>query len=371
MPLRVLNLVWKEIVQFVRDRLMTTFIFMLPILQLALLAQATGQRIGNLGVAVLDQDHSAVTRRLITSLDNREELAVRYHVEDPDQLQALLDRGDADVGVIFPQGLARALADPTDTAQVQVVVDGSNAVVGGVALRAVGAAFSRYEQERLRGRTPSAVPRIELRVVTYYNPTYNTRHFAIPAQVGFITYQITLAVASLGLARERELGTLEQLIVTPLSRLELVLGKAIPAFIIGAVNFLLMLGVTVHIFGVPMRGSVGLLFALTLLFIVAEIGWGVLISAMARTQQQAILLVFILAMVDMSFSGFMVPVKNLPGTLQWIARAVPMYHYLVVIRAVMLKGATLETLWPHALALVGLGTVILSISVRGVSRRLD
>ncbi len=371
MLLRIWNLVWKEIIQFSRDRLMTAFIFSLPLIQLALLAQATERRIGDLKVAVLDQDRSAVSRALISDLDNREELAVRYYVDDLEQLQALLDAGEADVGVVFPRGLARDLADPIRSPQVQVLVDGSNAVVGGIASGAVSAVFARYEQERLEARGIATGPPIDLRIATYYNPTYNTRYFAIPAQVGFIVYQITLAVASLGLARERELGTLEQLIVTPLSRLELVLGKAIPAFLIGVVNFVFLLGVTVHVFRVPMRGSVGLLLFLTLPFIVAEIGWGVLISAMARTQQQAILFVFILAMGDISFSGFLVPVKNLPGVLQWLAQVVPMYHYLVVIRSVMLKGATLVTLWPHALALFTLALVILSISVHGVSQRLD
>ncbi len=371
MMFRVLNLVWKEIVQFARDRLMTAFIFTLPLVQLLLMAQATERRIADLKVVVLDQDRSAVSRTLISDLDNREELAVRYYVDDLEELQAYLDQGKVDVGVIFPRGLARDLADPVRVPQVLVLIDGSNAVVGGIAEGAVNAVFAQYEQEQRQAQGIAVASPIDLRITTYYNPTYNTRYFAIPAQVGFIVYQITLAVASLGLARERELGTLEQLIVTPLSRVELVLGKAIPAFIIGVVNFLFLLGVTVHVFNVPMRGSVLLLLFLTLPFIIAEIGWGVLISAMARTQQQAILFVFILAMTDISFSGFLVPVKNLPGGLRWIAQAVPMYHYLEIIRSVMLKGATLLNLWPHALALFGLAVGILSISIRGVSQRLD
>lgn len=368
---RILNLVWKETLQFARDRMLTAFLFLLPLLQLALLAQATGRRVGDLKVAVLDRDHSSVTRELIAQLDNREELQVVSFVEDEVDLHRMLDRGQVDAGVILPAGLARELSDPYRTPQVQVIVDGSNMLVGSVALAATSAVFTEYGQQILERQGLSAAPPIDLRVATYYNPTYNTRHFAIPAQVGFITYQITLAVASLGLARERELGTLEQLIVTPLSRLELVLGKAVPALLVGASNFLLMLAVTIHIFRVPMRGSVGLLFVLTLAFVVAEIGWGMLISAASRTQQQAILLVFILAMVDISFSGYLVPVKNLPRFLQWIAQAVPMYHYLAIIRGIMLKGAGLDTLWTHALALIGLGIAILGVSVRGVSRQLD
>jgi ABC-2 type transport system permease protein len=368
---RIWNLVWKEVVQFARDRMLTAFIFLLPILQLVLLAQATGSRIGDLGVAVLDLDRSPVSRQLTTDLDNREELAVRHLVEGEDELRDLLDRGTVDGGVILPRGLAADLADPSRSSQVKVIVDGSNSVAGSVTLRAASAAISDHGRRLLEGRGLQAAQPVDLRVMTYYNPTRDIRHFTIPAQVGFIIYQITLAVASLGLARERELGTLEQLIVTPLGRLELVVGKAIPALIIGALNFLLMLGVAVAVFGVPLRGSVLLLFALTTLFILAEIGWGIFISGVARTQQQAILFVFVLAMVDVAFSGYMVPVKNLPGLLRLFSRLVPLYHYLVIIRAVMLKAATVSTLWPHALALAGLGAATLGVSVRGVSQRLD
>ena len=261
---------------------MTTFIFLLPLLQLALLAQATGQRIGNLRLAVLDLDGSAASRQLVASLDNREELQVRCFVLDEAQLRELLDRGRVDAGVILPRGLAQDLLDVGRTAQVQVVVDGSNSVVGSIALSAANAAILDGVHGWLRAEAPAAGPLIDLQVATYYNPTSNIRHFTIPAQVGFITYQIALAVAALSLARERELGTLEQLIVSPIARLELVLGKAIPAFIIGVFNFLLMLGVAVHFFQVPLRGSLWLLLAITMLFVAAVVGWGLLISATAR-----------------------------------------------------------------------------------------
>ncbi|MBN1955522.1 MAG: ABC transporter permease [Anaerolineae bacterium] len=371
MLLRISNLVWKEIIQFIRDRMMAAFIFMLPILQLMLMAQATGTRIGNLSVAVLDLDHSRVSRQLIAQLDNRQELNVRYFATTEQELQQMLDRGQIDAGVILPRGLALELDGVGRTAQVHMIVDGSNSIVGSVAMSAAGSALLEYGQEMLEERGETTQPLIDLNVVTYYNPAYETRPFTIPAQLGFITYQITLAVASLGLARERELGTLEQLVVAPLSRLELVIGKAAPALIVAGSNFLLLLGVAIHIFAVPMRGSMAILLGMTTLFIASEIGWGVLISAASRTQQQAILLVFILAIVDVTFSGYLVPVKNLPGPLRLVALVVPLYHYMIIVRAVMLKGAGLATLWPHAVALVGLGAAILGISARGVSRRLD
>ncbi len=370
-PLRISNLVWKEIIQITRDRAMIIMVFLFPLLQLSLMAQATGTRVGDLRLAVLDLDRSSVSRELITALDNREELALWYYVSSPDELYDLLNRGKADVGVIFPRGFGEDMEDPTRTAQVQMIVDGSNSVVGSIAVAGGNGALGDYGMERLAERGFSVQSPIDFRVVTYYNPDYDTRAFTIPAQVGFITYQITLVVASLGLARERELGTLEQLIVAPVTRLELVVGKAVPALIAGVINFALMMGVAVYLFRIPMRGSLPFLFGMTVLFVMAEIGWGGLISAASRTQQQAILLVFIMAMMDITFSGYLVPVRNLPGALRLIAQVVPMYHYLAVIRAVMLKGATLATLWPHALALAGLGVAILFLSMRGISQRLD
>ncbi len=371
MAIRIGNLVWKELLQLARDWLLTAFLFILPLLQLILLARATGRGIKEEPVIVLDRDRSAVVRQLALRLDNREELAIREWVDSEEVLTDRLERGMARVGIIFPPGFAEDLAHPTRTATVQVIVDGSSDTAASIALSAVQTVFADYTRARLREVGISPDPLVDLRIVTYYNPAYDVRKFAIPAQVGFITYQITLVIASLGLARERELGTLEALIVAPLGRTEIVLGKAIPAFLIGMLNFLFLLAVALFVFHVPLRGSFLLLLALTVPFLLAEISWGVIISSVSRTQQQAILFVFMLALTDLTFSGYLVPVKNLSLVLQWVARLVPMYHYLTVIRAILLKGATLTDLWPHALALVLLASVITVIAVRRVSRRLE
>jgi ABC-2 type transport system permease protein len=189
--------------------------------------------------------------------------------------------------------------------------------------------------------------------------------------LGFIVYQITLAVAALGLARERELGTLEQLMVTPLRRIELTLGKGIPAVIIGGGNFALMYAISLGLFRIPMNGSPLLLAALTLVFITAVVGLGVTISAVSRSQQQAILFVFIQALVDMTFSGFLVPVKNMPAALQTVSRFVPLQYYLAVVRSIMLKGATLDVLWPQALALVALSLAMGLVALRSVAWQVE
>ena len=371
---RIWNLMLKEFVQFFRDWLMTTFILTLPALQLILLAQATNSRISDLCVAALDLDRSNHSRQLITALDNRRELNVCYHPAALADTHRLLDQGEAALAVIIPAGFASDLADISRTPNVQLVTDGSNSVPASVALSGAQGAISSFATNLAKetgffGNNPAAA--VDLRTTVRFNPEFNFKFFSIPAQVGFIIYQVTLTVASIGLARERELGTLEQLLVIPLRRVELVIGKAIPALVIGAINSLVMLAVAVFIFQVPLRGSLPLLFILTLLFIAAEIGYGILISGIARTQQQAILFVFVLAMVDMTFSGYMVRIKNLPSALQAIAQLVPFHHYLTIIRGIMLKGAGLDALWPHAAAMLLMGLLITTVAVRNLSRSLD
>jgi len=372
---RIWTLVWKEFIQLLRDWLMTTFILTLPVLQLVLLAQATVSRISALRVAVLDMDRSSVSRQLFKALDTRRELDVYHTPATLDETRRILDQGEATLAVVIPAGLAADVADATRTPRVQLIADGSNKVPARHAISAAQETIAGFAADRLAGRVAtcglSADPLIDVRTTVRFNPTFNVKFFTVPAQVGFIVYQVTLVVASIGLARERELGTLEQLMVVPLRRVELVIGKAIPALLMGALNFLLMLAVAVFGFHVPMRGSLLLLFAMTVLFILTEIGYGVFISGLARTQQQAILLVFVLAMVDMTFSGYLVRVKNLPAVLQAIAQIVPFHHYLTIVRAVMLKGSGMDVLWPHALAMPLMGLLVTAVAVRNLSRNLD
>jgi ABC-2 type transport system permease protein len=182
---------------------------------------------------------------------------------------------------------------------------------------------------------------------------------------------VALIVAALGITRERELGTLEQLLVTPLRRVELIVGKAIPAVVVASVNFFIVFLIVNQGFELPMRGSFTLLFALSVLFIIAEVGWGLMISAFSHTQQQAVLFVFVLAMTDVAFSGYTVPVERLPQAMQWIAQLFPFQHYLQILRGVMLRGADLSTLWPQALALVILAIGSMSVALFALRRRLD
>jgi ABC-2 type transport system permease protein len=205
----------------------------------------------------------------------------------------------------------------------------------------------------------------------WFNESLSEAFYTLPSELGFMLYMVALMVAALGIARERELGTLEQLLVMPLTRLELMLGKAVPAVLIAYLNFLLMLAGTVYIFGVPMRGSLALLLTLAFIYILAELGRGLLISVLSRTQLQALLIVFMMAMVDMVFSGYAVPVESMPRFFRLAANVFPIHHWMIIMRGIMLKGTGLGVFWPHMLAILVLGVLITLGALAGFRAALD
>jgi ABC-2 type transport system permease protein len=369
---RILNLIGKELTQFGRDRLLTLFLLTAPALQLVLMARSVERGITNQPVVIVDLDRSQVSRRLAVELDNTEDLAVRYQAEDLEEMRALLDSGRARLAVVIPAGLASNLQRPDSLPQtIQVIVDATNTMAASVTLSTAQGVLLRFSSDLAASYGLAAPEIVDFRTNLRFNPTLDARDYTVPAQLGFIIYQVTLTVAALGLSRERELGTLEQLMVTPFRRFELVLGKGLPAVAIGTLNFAVMYAISLTVFRLPMQGSLLLLGALTVVFIVAVVGWGVTLSALSRTQQQAMLLVFIQAMIDVAFSGFLVPVKNMPAFLQTISRFVPLQYYLTIVRSIMLKGAGLQTLWPQALALAVLSLIMSAVAFRSVARQLE
>jgi ABC-2 type transport system permease protein len=368
---RVWTLAVKEFIQLVRDRGMAAFLLIFPIAQLVLLAQATGRGIHDLPLAILDQDRSEQSRLLAQALDNVPEFVWRFAPADGAALSGLIQQGQATAGVVIPAGFGTRLISRTEPAEAQVVIDGSNTVAARAAQNAAEGVINDFIGRTLAEHASEVEGPLRVYAAARYNPSLSSHLFTIPAQMGFIVYQVTLAVASLAFARERELGTLEQLLVTPLRRFELISGKAVLAWLIGGLDFVLMYGVVLQLFQIPNRGSFLLLLCLSLVFVAVEIGYGVLISSFAHTQQQAILSVFLLAMLDMALSGYLVPVKNMPGIFRWLAQASPLQYYLLIIRAIMLKGAGLSVLWPQVLGLVVIGGVVGGTAVRTATRSLE
>ena len=370
---RTWHVIVKELLHFRRDRVLTTFLFVFPLVQLVLVAQTAGSNVSNLPLSVWDQDHSAASRAVISALDNTTELALRYLPASMDEVQRLLDAGQSVAAVVIPPGFAADLNRGSSPA-VQVIIDGSSVAAGSSALAAAEGAINSALIRRLSGAADVAKALagiVDLQTLVRFNPEANSKFVAIPGLFAFVVYQIAMVVASVTLVRERELGTLEQLAVTPVRRIELLTGKGLPAILVGSVNFVVLLAVVVGVFSIPMRGSYALLFALSTLFIVAEVGVGLLISAVSRSQQQAILLVFPLAMVDLALSGYLVPVETMPRALQVLSLFTPLRHYMRILKDIMLKGADVSTLWPSALALAALALVYGLLALRNVARNFE
>jgi ABC-2 type transport system permease protein len=374
---RIANLIVKDFQQFMRDKVLLIFILVGPTAQLLMMGQATASQTEHLPVAIVDEDRTRDSRALIGALDNLEALDVTHYLDSAEQTGALLDRGEVSVAVVIPSGFAADLASPPDRATVQVLVDGSSILGAYAALSAaegvIAAMGAEVAAERIQSTLVDGPPgrALEVRSTARFNPELTHSYYLLPSQLSLIVLIVTLLVSSVGIVRERETGTLEQLMVTPLRRIELVVAKATLPTLVALVDFLAMLAITIWGFGLPVRGSLALLLFVTSVFIVAQLTWGLVISAMSATQQQAVLLIFMTGILSVAFSGYLVAVENMPVVMQWASAFFPIRHYLSMLRAIMLKGATIVHIRTQLAALVLLGTASMVVSVRSFQKRLD
>jgi ABC-2 type transport system permease protein len=278
-----------------------------------------------------------------------------------------VESGQATVAVVVPPGLSRDAASGTAVPELQVIVDGTNAFVGSGALRAIQSAIQAQAIDLLPANV-SASGGIDLQTRALYNQALDQRWHSISAQLAFIAFQVTAIIAVIGLVREREVGTLEQISITPLRRMELIAGKAFVPLLVGTFNFVVMFFVTLIVFDLPMRGSVVLLFGLTFVYLLTECCYALMLSTLANTQQQAITMIFVWLMLALTLSGYLVPISRMPWGLQVASIVFPLRHYLPILRGVMLKGAGLAALWPEMLALVALSGVVIAATARLLGR---
>lgn len=373
---RVWHLVTKELIHLRRDILLVSFIVLGPVSELTLIAWSTSADIEHLPTAIVDQDRTEASRALALALENSETFDANYYPANERELRALVDAGTVVSGVLIPSGFAEGLAVPGSQApQVQVILDGSDPTAARAAEMSALGVISSFGQERALqawgniAGVMGEVIRTDVRV--WFNEELSEANYTVPSEMGFMLEMVALMVAAISIARERELGTFEQLMVTPVRTWELIIGKAIPAVVISYIDFLLMLGITIFIFGVPMKGSLALLLVLALFYIFVELGWGLLISGFSRTQLQALLLVMVVAMVGMVFSGYAFPVDTMPPLMQMVANLVPIKHWLLIMRDIMLKGAGINTFWKELVALAILGVVINAVTLTILRKRLD
>lgn len=355
---RLVQLVRKELRQMFRDPRSRRLLFVGPIFQLLIFGYAVNTDVRHASMFVVDEDATAESRRLVDVLTATGYFDVTGRGTRPAEIADALDHGRALIGVDIPRGFARRLGQG-DPADVQLLVDGSTANTANVALGYATQIISRYALARA---APAAAGGVDFRVRAWYNPNLESRMYNVPAIMGNLVMMMSLLLTALALVREREIGTLEQLMVSPLRPAELIIGKTVPGAMVALIDMMVITAIALLWFGVPFRGSFLLLLVASVLFILTGLGVGLLISTVSATQQEAFMSMFLFFLPAMMLSGMMFPVENMPQALQYLTLANPIRHYLVVVRGVFLRGAGWGALMPQLLTLLGIGVGVLGFA---------
>ena len=375
MNLRLLSIIRKEFIQIRRDPRTLVLVILMPIMQLFLLGYAATTDVKNVSLAVWDQSQTPQSRELLDAFAAANYFRINYSVGSDADYRDLIERGLARAVLIIPADYDRRLSG--GTAQVSMVLDGSDAIVGSSALstaRLIGQAYATRvlsEQAVLSGRGLSLDPPLEVRTQVWYNPDLVSAYFNIPGVIGMILSFLTALLTATAVVRERERGTIEQLIVTPIRPWELIVGKILPYVMLAFVNVVEVLVIGHWWFGVPVRGDLGLIFLLSGLFVLSSLGIGLFASTIANTQQEAVLTVMTTLLPTVFLSGFFFPIDAMPQFLQIISYAIPLRYYLVIIRSLLVKGVGFSALEGPTVALALFAVIIMGAAAGRFRKRLD
>lgn len=352
-----------------RDRFTLGLMIGTPAIQLALFGYAIQTEVRHLPAVVLDESHSAESRALVAAIENTGNFDIVGEVPDRDALRRALEWGEANAGIVIAPDFAVDLKRRRP-ATAQVVVDAadplsSSAALSGAAQAGLARTLSLQAQAGIRP------PTIDLRVRPWYNPGAKSSVFIVPGIIGVLLSMTTVIIASLAIVRERERGTLEQLVVTPIGKTSLILGKIVPFMVVGYIQITVILLLGKLLFDVPMLGRISTLYLMALPFIVASLGVGLLVSATVTNQAQAMQLGFLFLLPNILLSGFMFPRVAMPEPAQWIGAALPLTYFLTVLRGILLKGVGLDVLWREGLILSAFAVGLIAVSVRRFRKRLD
>lgn len=371
---RLGHVIRKEFTRIRRDPPTMRLLIVAPLLQLILFGYAATNDVRNVQVAVFDGDRSAESRLIIQEIGRSYYFRVLPEVSDPRELGRLLLSGRAQLALNIPPRFARDLHRNAHAA-VGLLVDGSDSNTAGLATVYLKGLLARrgvqwqVEEARRQGVATETLPAVLAVPRVWYNPDLKSVNYMVPGVVGMILLVITLNLASLAVVREREVGTLEQLMVTPLQSSELIVGKMIPLGLIAYAESGLIVLLAISWFQVPFRGSFLLLFAVAPLFLVGNLALGLVISVISRTQQEAQVLAFLVTMPSVLLSGFMFPIQNMPVPIQYLTHLIPFRYFLEVVRALFLKGVGLEVLWSQVLVLALFAVVLVAVASSAVRRR--
>jgi ABC-2 type transport system permease protein len=356
----------KEFIQMRRDRLTLGMMIGIPAIQLALFGFAIRTEVRHLPTLILDEARSRESRELIATLVNSTYFDIVGTVRGRDEVTDWIGRGDAAAAVIIPHNFTRDLKRHRG-AQAQVIVDAADPLSSSSALQGAAQAGLAFGTARATARAPA----VELRVRPWYNPMLTSSTYIVPGIIGVLLSLTMVIITGMAVVRERERGTLEQLIVTPIDRTSLMLGKIVPFLLVGYVQITVIILLGKLLFNVPLRGSLPLLYLMAFPFIVASLGVGLFFSTLVRTQAQAMQAGFMFILPNILLSGFMFPRAAMPLAAQWLGLALPLTYFLEVLRGILLRGVGASALWPELIALCGFAVLILTLSVRRFHKTLD
>ena len=370
---RIIALLKKEFGQLIKDRRLLPIVFLAPVIQLTFLGFAASLDLKNVSMVLCDLDKTPASRSFIENFTNSGYFTVEYATDDYGSIRQYLDDNKVSMGLVIPPKFGDKVLRK-EPATVQVLLDGSDgstaATTMGYVNQIIVRSSTKILTEVLGGKIP--VGRVDAETRAWYNPSLKSRNFMVPGVLVLILLITTTNLTAMAIVREKEIGTLEQIMVTPITPTELILGKLIPFTIVGFTNVSVVISVMVFGFGIAIKGSVLLLFLLSGFFLLTSLGVGLFVSTISRTQQQAMMTaVFFMMMPMLYISGFVFPIENMPKLLQYLSLAIPMRYYLVIIRSIILKGVGLSTLWLQALMLLLMGLAILAASVLRFRKKVD
>jgi ABC-2 type transport system permease protein len=376
MNFRLSSIIRKEFIQIFRDKRALAIILFIPIMQLFLLGYAATNDIRNIPLAVYDQCRCAESRTLLNAYQAADYFRLAQIAGSENEIRLMIEQGQARAAIIIPPDYNTALAK--GSAQVAFILDGSDPTTASTAYSAailIGQAHATNlmieKLSRSGINTSRLTPPLEVRPQVWYNPDLISSYFMIPGVIGMILFAITSILTATSVVRERERGTIEQLIVTPIRPWELVVGKLLPYVILAFIDTFEVLAIGHWWFGVPVRGSLGLIVGASGLLLLSGLGIGLFASTIANTQQEAMLTVWMTLLPSIFLSGFFFPLEAMPAVLRWVSNIIPLRYYLVILRSIMIKGAGFESVWKETLALFLFGLVILIAASLRFRKRLD
>jgi ABC-2 type transport system permease protein len=370
--LRIRELVRKEFILLFRDRRSRRVLVVAPIVMLLLFGYVVNYDIRIIRVALLDQSHTRESRIIADAFSANKIFRITNFLEDQRELEQLLLKGNVDLGIKIGPDVSRKIRKG-ETAEIQIIADGSMSNMASIRIAYSVMVLDKLNRQLIRELYPLRMDygKIDGRIRTWYNPNLDSQHFFVPGIVAFVVMLIALLLTSIAIIKEKEAGTIEQLIVTPLKPVELIVGKTIPYIIISLAQMIVVTIIAVFWFQIPLAGSLILLFIATCLFLLSTLGIGLFISTVSSTQQQAMMTTFFFILPFFMLSGFVFPIANMPVVVQWLTYLNPLRYFLVIIRGIFLKGVGIDVLWHQYAAMAILGLVVFTGAVSRFRKRLD